>query len=260
MSSRTETKSLPWDITAALAVVVAAMVFLPPMRKFLLVPAIGLGLVLAGFIVVALLRRKAPAVSYNFTPPIAAPMPTGTTEFLKKNLADKINQLDWLPFEQLVAGLYATLGYIVKRTGGVQADGSVDLVLTKNKSKTLVRCKHWKVAGVEEKELKEFLDTLTAERFETGIFVTAREITFGARRFAAMNDLLVAGSTDLVRMLEGADWKNNPVLQAALEQSRKFCPRCQKDMVLRNAETGPNPGSRIWVCTSLPKCNYTLTA
>jgi ssDNA-binding Zn-finger/Zn-ribbon topoisomerase 1 len=75
-----------------------------------------------------------------------------------------------------------------------------------------------------------------------------------------MNNLLVVGSSDLVRMLEGADWKNNRVLQAALDQSRKFCPRCEKDMVLRNAQTGPNPGSRIWVCTSQPRCNYTVNA
>lgn len=260
MSSKIETKSLPWDISAALAVIVAAMFFLPPLRKFLLLPALGLGLVLAAMIAVFLLRRKPPAVSYNFTPPLAAPAPTGTTELLKKGMADKINNLDWLPFEQLVTGLYSTLGYTVKRIGGVQADGGVDLVLTKNKTKTLARCKHWKPTGLDEKELKEFLDTLVRERIENGIFVTAREITFGARRFAAMNSLLVVGSTDLVRMLEGADWKNNRVLQAALEQSRKFCPRCEKDMVLRNAETGPNPGSRIWVCTAQPRCNYTVNA
>jgi hypothetical protein len=57
--------------------------------------------------------------------------------------------------------------------------------------------------------------------------------SFGARRFAAMNDLLPAEVKDLVRMLDQANYKSNPMLKAAPDQSRKFCPRCEKDMVLR---------------------------
>ena len=260
MSRSIETKSLHWDIAGALTVVAAAMICLPPLRKVLLWPALGLFLILAVMAGIALIRRKAPRVTFTFTPPLSTPVPSGGTELWKKSLAEKINHLDWLPFEQLVIGLYTTLGYSIKRFDGPGADGGVDLLLMKHKTKTLVQCKHWKTAAVEEKELKEFLGTLTGERIENGIFVTARELTFGARRFAAMNNLLLVGLKDLVRMLEGANWQKNPALQAALEQSRKFCPRCEKDMVLKNAVTGPNPGSRIWVCTAQPTCNYTVNA
>ena len=259
MSSRIQTKSLHWDVAATLVVVAAAMYFLPPLRKLLLWPALVLAGILAVLIAVAAIRRKAAPVPYKiFAPPAATAAVPGSTELVRKSLAEKINQLDWLPFEQLLTGLYAALGYAVKRSGGPAADGGVDLLLQKNKTKTLAQCKHWKAAEVDEKELKEFLGTLTRERIENGIFATPREFTFGARRFAAMNNLLLVGSRDLVRMLEEAGWQQNPMLRAALEQSRKFCPRCEKDMVLKNAETGPNPGSRIWVCLGQPKCNYTV--
>lgn len=261
MSRTIERKSFHWDVTGALVVVVAAMLCLPPLRKILLWPAVGLGVILGVLVAIALLRRKPPAVTYNFTPPIAAPDSSGTTELVRKSLAEKTHALDWLPFEQLVIGLYSTLGYMAKRSDGPHADGGVNLMLIKNKTKTLAQCKHWKVAEVDEKELGEFVATLVREKIENGIFVTAREFSPGARRFAAMNNLLLVGSKDLVRMLEGANWQKNPMLKAALEQSRKFCPRCQKDMVLKNAESGPNPGSRIWVCTSsMPKCNYTVNS
>lgn len=261
MSMKTEAKSFQLDLALALVVVAAAMFFLPPLRKMLLWPALGLTAVLAVLLGVSAIRHRfSRRISYTFTPPITAPDLTGAAEIWKKALADKINNLDWLPFEQLVTGLYAAMGYAVKRSGGPQADGGIDLVLLKNKLKTVVHCKHWKAAEVDEKELKEFLALVTRERVESGIFVTAREFTFAARRFAAMNDLLLVGVKDLVRMLDQANYRSNPMLLAALDQSRKFCPRCEKDMVLRNAESGPNPGSRIWGCSAYPQCDYTVNA
>ena len=260
MSTRSETKSLHWDVVAALAVVVAAMYFLPFLRMLLIWPALVLVAILAGLMGIALFKPKPPEVTYNFTPPSPAPVATGATEMVRKSLSDKINNLDWLPFEQLVTALYTSLGYIVKRNSGPDADGGVELALTKNKDKTIVLCKHWKSTEIDEKELKAFAGVLVREKVENGIFVSPREIGFSARRFAGMNSLLLVGSKDLVRMLEEAGWEKNQAIRQALEQSRRFCPCCQKDMVLKNAETGPNPGSRVWVCLGAPKCSYTVTA
>ena len=260
MSSRTETKSLHWDVVAALAVVMAAMYFLPFLRHLLIWPALVLVAVLAVLMSIALFQRKPPAVTYNFTPPSPSPVATGATEMIRKSLADKLTGLDWLPFEQVVIGLYSTLGYVARRESGPHADNSINLMLMKNKAKTLAQCKHWKVAEVDEKELKEFVGTLVSEKMEGGIFVSPREFSFGARRFAAMNNLLLVGSKDLVRMLEGANWEKHATIRHALDQSRKFCPCCQKDMVLKNADSGPNPGSRVWVCLGQPKCSYTVPA
>jgi len=256
--TETKAKTLHWDVALALVVIVAAMFFLPPLRKILLWPAVGLLVTFAGLMAFVLFQRRDPRVSYSFTPPLTAPVSDGTTELMKKSLAEKINNLDWLPFEQLVTALYTTLGYTSKRFDGPHADGGVELLLQKNKTRTLVQCKHWKVAEVDDKELDEFLGTLRREGIENGIFVTAREFTFGARRFAAMNNLVLVGAKDIIRMMDGANWQNNPAVKAALEQSRKFCPRCEHDMVLKNAESGPNPAARVWVCTSQPKCNYTV--
>ena len=45
-------------------------------------------------------------MTYNFTPPSPSPVATGATEMIRKSLADKLTGLDWLPFEQVVIGLY----------------------------------------------------------------------------------------------------------------------------------------------------------
>src|SRR5580704_10603024 len=175
MSERAETKSWNLDVALALIVVAAAMYFLPPLRKILLWPAVGLGVVFAGLTTFTVMRRKEPKVTYNFAPlpvtaPAAAPVATGSTEFVRKTLGDQVSGLDWGSFEQLVFSLYGTLGYSAKRSAGPHADDSVDIVLTKNKTKTFAQCKHWKKGEVDEKELKEFVDTLAREKVENGIF------------------------------------------------------------------------------------------
>ncbi len=263
MSRRIETKSLHWDVAAAFTVIVAAMLFLPFLRKILVWPAALLVVAFAILIGIAALRRKADTddtVPYNFTPPSAARVPTGATEIHRRSLADKINNLDWLPFEQLVSGLYTTMGYTVKRAGDPDSNGGVDLILTKDKVKTFVQCRHWRPIEVDEKELKLFLNALTKQRIEAGIFVTARQITDGGRRFAAMNDVLVVGTKDLVRMLEDSVWESKPEITNPLDQKRKFCPRCQTVMELRFNQIGANPGEQIWCCTNFPKCNYSVSS
>ena len=99
----------------------------------------------------------------------------------------------------------------------------------KNKAKTLAQYKHWKVAEVDEKELKEFVGTLVSEKMEGGIFVSPREFSFGARRFAAMNNLLLVGSKDLVpdagRRELGKTCHHSP----RAGEPQKFLPLLPKD-------------------------------
>jgi restriction system protein len=258
MSKKALAKSWSLDIAQVVVLVAAAMFFLPPLRKILLWPAVGLTVVLAGLLVAAFFKRKADSKPLSFIPLPEPVRPGESTEIIEKPLFEKINQLDWLPFEKLVSGLYAALGYTARRFDGPHADGSVNLVLQKEKSKTLVQCKHWRAAEVDEKELGEFVGTLALKKFENGIFVSPREFTFGARRFAAMNNLLLVGRKDLLRLLKEADWQKNPALVGAIDQSRKFCPRCEKDMVLRDAHPGVFTGGRTWNCSGYPKCNYTV--
>jgi HJR/Mrr/RecB family endonuclease len=273
MSKEIQTKSLHWDVAAALAVVAAAMLFLPFLRNVLVWPALLLVVAFAVLGSIAALRHKTEAEDDDFMPPIpeikvpkvpsmstismAPKASTGGTDIARKSLADKINSLDWLPFEQLVTALYTTLGYTVKRAGDPDSDGGVDLILTKDKAKTFVQCRHCRPMDVEEKELKLFLEALVRQHIETGIFVTARPITGGARVFAAANDVLLVGTKDLVRMMDEAVWEKNPEMSKPLEQSRKFCPRCQQAMEMRYSDNTANPGTPTWCCSNFPRCNYT---
>ncbi|MDD9997511.1 MAG: NERD domain-containing protein [Gammaproteobacteria bacterium] len=40
-------------------------------------------------------------------------------------------------------------------------------------------------------------------------------------------------------------------------ESPRKCPRCGKNMVLRNTRRGPNAGRRFWGCSGYPACRYT---
>ena len=64
----------------------------------------------------------------------------------------------------------------------------------------------------------------------------------------------------VTEMLESTDARLDPVVLELLRDTRKFCPRLEREMVIRVAEKGPNPGSKFWGCSGYPKCHYTMPA
>jgi len=43
-----------------------------------------------------------------------------------------------------------------------------------------------------------------------------------------------------------------------LNDHRKFCPKCEREMVLRTAKRGVNAGKQFWGCSDYPRCVETL--
>jgi ssDNA-binding Zn-finger/Zn-ribbon topoisomerase 1 len=61
-------------------------------------------------------------------------------------------------------------------------------------------------------------------------------------------------------MIEQTDARFDQETLAILKDARKFCPKCESEMVMRTAQKGASAGSRFWGCSAYPKCQFTMPA
>jgi len=252
------------------ALVAIAAIFIPAARQMLLsLGVIVLGLVaLAGIIAlgVLLIRRSDPnspdSSSTGTTLDAALPSGSATTEpkspQTTAELLERLRTIDWFQFEKVVGLVYRKLGYSVTRRGGANPDGGIDLVIEKDGQRTAVQCKQWKTWNVGVKAVREFLGALTDAGIQKGIFITLRGYTGEANQLAEKHGIEIVNETGLVRMLDATNARFDAETLAILCDTRKFCPKCESEMVLRTAGRGSNAGSQFWGCSSYPKCRYTI--
>ena len=211
-------------------------------------------------------KRQTQETTYRYDPaaPVTAPnrdVPQSSTPVLSTaDLVGKLRAIDWFQFEKVVEVLYRKLGYQVARRGGAKADGGIDLVIEKDGQKTAVQCKHWKTWNVTVKPMREFLGALTDAGISRGIFVMLGGYTGDAKLLADKHNIQIINESDLVRLLEQTDARFDPVLIQALDDTRKYCPKCENEMVLRTARKGVDAGSQFWGCSSYPRCRFTMSA
>jgi len=173
-------------------------------------------------------------------------------------LTERLHSIDWFQFEKLVAIVYGKLGYTVKRRGGANPDGGIDLVIVKDSVQTAVQCKHWKTRDVGVRAVREFLGALADARLKQGIFVTLSGYTGEAKQLAERHGIEILNETGLTALLKAAETNLDSELFDFLNDTTKYCPKCERAMVLRTAVRGPNPGSQFWGCSNYPHCQYTL--
>jgi len=176
------------------------------------------------------------------------------------SLAEKVRALDWFQFEKLIAAIYETKGYSVKRLGGAKPDGGIDLIVENASGRFVVQCKQWKAWKVSVRQIREFLGTLTDSRISRGIFITLQGYTDDARALAGKHNISLLSEESVVKLLEDVDWKFNPAITSALDDHRKRCPRCESELVLRTARRGRGAGSHFWGCSNYPRCRFTMQA
>lgn len=179
--------------------------------------------------------------------------PRTTSEIL-----DQLRSIDWFQFEKIVALVYRKLGYAVTRRGGANPDGGIDLVIENGGQRAAVQCKQWKTWNVGVKAMREFLGALTAAGIKNGIFITLRGYTGDAKQLAEKHGIEIVTETELAMMLESTDARFDPETLALLRDTRKFCPKCESEMVLRTAKKGPDAGSQFWGCSTYPRCRFTM--
>lgn len=175
-------------------------------------------------------------------------------------LSENLRSIDWFQFEKLIAAIYTAKGFTVKRLGGANPDGGVDLIVENSKEKFISQCKHWRTWKVGVRQIREFLGTLTDTKVPKGVFITLQGYTDDARTLAAKHGIVIVSETGVLQMLHEIDWNNNRVIVDTLNDVRKFCPRCESEMVLRTARRGTNVGGKFWGCSRYPTCRFVLNA
>ena len=219
-----------------------AFTFVPSLRGVALICA-GMGvLLLVGFIVYRVRQRRSePSRS-------------------ESGLVEQLRASDWFQFEKVVAVVCGKLDYAVTRRGGANPDGGIDLLVEKNGERRAIQCKHWKTRQVGVRHVREFLGALADAGVQKGSFVALGGCTGEALALAERHDIEVINETQLETMLRAVDAANDPDVLALLGDTRKYCPRCEREMVLRTAGRGTNAGSQFWACSAYPSCRYAMPA
>jgi len=180
-------------------------------------------------------------------------VPRTAAEFL-----ERLRSIDWFQFEKLVALAYGKLDYTVTRRGGANADGGIDLVIEKDGERSAVQCKQWKTWNVGVKSIREFLGALTDAGIQKGIFITLCGYTGGAKRLAEKHSIEILDEVGLAKMLESTFAEFDPETLAILNDTRKFCAKCESEMVLRTATKGTGAGKQFWGCSTYPRCRFIM--
>jgi len=176
-------------------------------------------------------------------------------------LCEQLRKIDWFQFEKLVELIYLKHGYAVTRRGGANPDGGIDMVMDKADQRTAVQCKQWKTWKVGVKAVREFLGALTDAGIAQGVFVTLGGCTGEAKQLADKHGIIIVDEIGLIRLIEQANAHRDPATLALIMDTRKFCPKCGREMVQRIATRGHGAGQRFWGClgySGYPRCRYTL--
>ncbi len=176
------------------------------------------------------------------------------------DLMQHIRVIDWFQFEKLIAHLYEKGGYKVNRRGGANPDGGIDLIIEKNGERAAVQCKQWRTWNVGVKPVREFLGALKDQGFAKGIFITLRGYTADAKLLAEKHGIQIVNEAQLAQLLRGAAAQSDLEVMAILQDTGKFCPKCEREMVLRIGKKGRGAGKRFWGCSAFPYCRFTLPA
>jgi restriction system protein len=170
-------------------------------------------------------------------------------------ISEKLRKIDWFQFEKLVELIYEHRGFSVKRLGGANPDGGVDLIVESSSEKFVVQCKHWRKWSVGVRHIREFLGTLTDSGIPNGIFITLVGYTGEAKQLADKHGIQILDESDVITMLEKSGLKNSREISALFSDMRKVCPKCEDEMVLRTARA---TGNQFWGCSNYPRCKCKL--
>jgi restriction system protein len=241
---------------------------------FFLLLEIGIVSALA-IIPIALYRAKASALdtSSDEPPETASPQAELANARVKITVFDRnqknralerrcqgginVNELDWYQFEKLSQVIYSKLGYAVTRRGGAKADGGIDLVIERGGKRTGVQCKHWKEWNVGVRHVRELLGAMNDQKLDGGILLSSKEFTREAADFARRNKIELVDESALKTLLVQTEAAYDPTFRE-VRLGTKRCPRCDSEMVLREARRGANPGKRFWGCQRYPRCRGKL--
>ncbi|HCL91749.1 MAG TPA: restriction endonuclease [Verrucomicrobiota bacterium] len=283
--ARRKNRDADWaELVAGLTVLLLVITWISPQARRTIYALGILGLCVFGLALIALIafaiyrfktrsQRPRPTDTFSLSsaaqssarppgvPRVALPdQPDPPAPQTTAQLLESVRSLDWFQFEKLVAFAYRKLGYTVSRRGGANPDGGIDLLLEKDGQRSAVQCKQWKSWNVGVKPVREFLGALTDAGIQHGILITLCGYTDEAKQLADKHGIEMVNETGLAHMLQSTAAASDPEVLALLRDTRKFCPKCENEMVLRTATKGLGAGKQFWGCSAYPRCRFTMPA
>ncbi len=117
------------------------------------------------------------------------------------SLAEKINSMTGVEFEEFVAEVFQKQGYRVEFTE-ITGDHGIDLLLRKNKEQTVVQCKRWE-GSVGEPIVRDFFGSMISCGADRGIIVTTAYFTQQAIAFASNKPITLMDMDSLLQIVQG---------------------------------------------------------
>jgi restriction system protein len=254
------------SIAGLTAVVLFLFIFSPGFR----IAAVLAAVIFVIWLVYKIVKSESPSPTfrtftydpYQADESIRKKQPAVFVEELKKDhqnpkltISEKLRKIDWYQFEKLIELIYQHRGYAVKRLGGANADGGVDLIIGSSAEKFVVQCKHWRKWTVGVRHIREFLGTLTDSKIPKGIFITLVGYSGDAKQLADKHGIQILNESDLIEMLKESGLIYSQEISKLFSDERKFCPKCEEEMVLRTARV---KGNKFWGCSNYPRCRFIL--
>jgi restriction system protein len=103
----------------------------------------------------------------------------------RRGATASIANLSRQDFERLVGEGFRHRGYSVTERGGAEADGGIDLALTRGSQRFLVQCKQWRAQSVSVSVVRELHEVMAAEGAVGGFVVSSGTFSVDAKRFAS---------------------------------------------------------------------------
>jgi restriction system protein len=163
-------------------------------------------------------------------------------------------------FELLIGEIFRRQGYTVELSAAVNAEDGIDLVLRRDGETIPVQCKHWKMAHVTERELREFYGAMATSGAPRGILVTTGDFGPAAKAFAAGKGIELLDGSALTQniataarpgenLCHVAEWLDDFISHARIFDPE--CPVCHGTMVIRHNRANGTPS---WSCRGYPRC------
>ncbi len=153
--------------------------------------------------------------------------------------------------------LFRRRGYSVVETGGVGADGGVDLVLRKSSEKYLVQCKRWRATPVGVKVVRELYGLMSATGATGAFVVTCGAFSADARAFAEGRNVELVESRELLKFLPSSAPQAAPASHTTPASSTRYatqpeCPQCRAQWYGGWRERAVAPGRDSGAAHAIP--------
>lgn len=168
---------------------------------------------------------------------------------LKRSEIYEIDKMDGFLFEKYLATLFKAHGYKTKVTKST-GDFGADLILSKNRVKTVVQAKRYK-NSVGIQSVQQVVAAIEYYNADRAMVITNSYFTEPTIKLASKNDVELINRNKLVTMLT----KLNPDEQSVSKKSPNIplCPSCQIKMVKRKSRYG----KYFYGCANFPRCRQT---